>query len=68
MNRGALKAKGGLSNWVLVHFIDMWGFDNPEFIGKWKNQDVDYIYKRYFEAIEEMAKVDILILLDHLDL
>jgi histidinol-phosphatase (PHP family) len=51
-----------------VHFIDMWGFDNPEFIGKWKNQDVDYIYKRYFEAIEEMAKSGHFDIVGHLDL
>ena len=39
-----------------VHFINRWGFDNPEFIGKWKNQDVDTIWQEYFNAIKELAK------------
>ena len=38
-----------------VHFIDEWGFDNPEFIGRYENQDIDLIWQQYFDAIEEMA-------------
>ena len=29
-----------------VHFIDGWGFDNPEFIGKYENQNIDEISER----------------------
>ena len=39
-----------------VHFLDKWGFDNPEFIGEYKNRDINEIWKDYFIAIQDMAK------------
>ena len=51
-----------------VHFIDKWGFDNPEFIGGWKNRDIDDIYKEYFYAISMMAKSGKFDIVGHLDL
>jgi len=51
-----------------VHFLDKWGFDNPEFIGKWKNRDIDDIWQEYFDAIEAMAKSGYFDIVGHLDL
>ncbi len=51
-----------------VHFIEGWGFDNPEFIGKWKSQEVDEIWQKYFDTIEEMAKSKLFNIVGHLDL
>ncbi|MDD5052397.1 MAG: histidinol-phosphatase [Sulfuricurvum sp.] len=51
-----------------VHFIDDWGFDNPEFIGHYKNVDIDTVYRRYFELIEDMAKSGKFDIVGHLDL
>ncbi len=51
-----------------VHFIDKWGFDNPEFIGKYKNVDIDKIWQDYFDAIEQMAKSGKFDIVGHLDL
>ena len=51
-----------------VHFIDKWGFDNPEFIGGWKEKDIDEIWKAYFEATEAMAKSGKFDIVGHLDL
>jgi len=51
-----------------VHFIDKWGFDNPEFIGGWENREIDNIYKEYFEAIEAMAKSEKFDIVGHFDL
>ena len=51
-----------------VHFIDKWGFDNPEFIGGWKDKDVDEIWQAYFEATEAMAKFGKFDIVGHLDL
>ena len=51
-----------------VHFIDKWSFDNPEFIGGWKNKDIDEIWKAYFEATEAMAKSGKFDIVGHLDL
>ncbi len=51
-----------------VHFLDKWGFDNPEFIGEYKNRDIDKIYQDYFDAIEIMTKSGEFDIVGHLDL
>ena len=51
-----------------VHFIEGWGFDNPEFIGRYKDQDIDEIWQKYFDTIEEMANSKLFDIVGHLDL
>ncbi|KIM09223.1 MAG: histidinol phosphate phosphatase [Sulfurovum sp. PC08-66] len=51
-----------------VHFIDEWGFDNPEFIGRYHNEDIDTIWQRYFDLIEAMAKSGQYDIVGHFDL
>ena len=51
-----------------VHFIDGWGFDNPEFIGRYESEDIDEIWQKYFDTIEEMAKSGLFDIVGHLDL
>jgi histidinol-phosphatase (PHP family) len=51
-----------------VHFINEWGFDNPEFIGGYKDRDIDEIWISYFSAIEEMANSGLFDIVGHLDL
>jgi len=51
-----------------VHFIDKWSFDNPEFIGGWKERNIDEIWQAYFEATEAMAKSGKFDIVGHLDL
>ncbi|MEA1913772.1 MAG: histidinol-phosphatase HisJ [Campylobacterota bacterium] len=51
-----------------VHFIDKWGFDNPEFIGEYKNKDINKIWEDYFDAITQMAKTQHFDIVGHLDL
>jgi len=51
-----------------VHFIGEWGFDNPEFIGKYQHEDIDEIWQKYFDAIEEMAKSKLFDIVGHFDL
>ena len=52
-----------------VHFInDGWGFDNPEFIGEYKNKNIDDIWRDYFDAIESMANTNQFDIVGHLDL
>ena len=51
-----------------VHFLGSWGFDNPEFIGEYKNKDIDKIYQDYFDAIEQMAKSNLFNIVGHFDL
>lgn len=51
-----------------VHFLGSWGFDNPEFIGEYKNKDIDKIYEEYFDAVEAMAKSNLFNIVGHFDL
>ncbi len=51
-----------------VHFLDGWGFDNPEFIGEYRNRDIDSIWKEYFDAVTAMARSGLFDIVGHLDL
>ena len=51
-----------------VHFINEWGFDNPEFIGHYENADLDKIWREYFDAVEAMAGSGLFDIVGHLDL
>jgi len=51
-----------------VHFIDKWGFDNPEFLNGWKEKDIDEIWRAYFESTEAMARSGKFDIVGHLDL
>lgn len=51
-----------------VHFLDGWGFDNPEFIGAYENSNIDKIWQDYFDTIEAMAKSNLFDIVGHLDL
>ena len=51
-----------------VHFIDKWGFDNPEFIGRYEHEDIDKIWQEYFDLIAEMAASGHFDIVGHLDL
>jgi histidinol-phosphatase (PHP family) len=51
-----------------VHFIDGWGFDNPEFIGRYETKDIDKLWQEYFDTIEAMAKFGKFDIVGHLDL
>ncbi len=51
-----------------VHFIDEWGFDNPDFIGRYEGADMDEIYRRYFALVETMALSGRFDIVGHFDL
>jgi len=54
-------------NDILMH-QEFWGFDNPEFIGEYKNRDIDNVWQDYFDAVELMAKSGLFQIAAHLDL
>jgi len=51
-----------------IHFLDNWGFDNPEFISMWKSRDIDDVYREYFKLVEKMAESGYFDIVGHLDL
>jgi len=51
-----------------VHFIDGWGFDNPEERHVWDSVDVTVTWRKYFEAVWRLADSGLFDAVGHLDL
>jgi len=51
-----------------VHFLDDWGFDNPEFLKTYEKKDIDQIWEEYFNTVSEMVKTGYFNIVGHLDL
>lgn len=51
-----------------VHFLDSWGFDNPEFMGKYDSLDLDELWEHYFATITAMVKSAHFDIVGHIDL
>jgi len=51
-----------------IHFLDNWGFDNPEFLSQWYERDIDDVYKEYFDLIVKLAESKMFDIVGHLDL
>lgn len=51
-----------------VHFIDDWGFDNPDEIDRWKKADVNEVYSRYYDLLCQSATAGLFNIIGHTDL
>ncbi len=51
-----------------VHFIRRWGFDDPAEREKWTSQNVNQVYRDYYELIRQSAKSKLFDVIAHCDL
>jgi histidinol-phosphatase (PHP family) len=51
-----------------IHFIKDWGFDNPEELKKWDEQDIDQVYRDYYELLRQSAQSGMYDIMGHVDL
>ena len=51
-----------------VHYVEMWGIDNPAEINVWKSADVEAVWKEYFTLISELAETGLYDAVAHIDL
>lgn len=51
-----------------VHFIKDWGFDDPSQRKQWDQQDVNAVYKDYYELLRQCAKSGMYDIMAHCDL
>ena len=51
-----------------VHYLDRWGFDNPDQISQYHKWDISSLYERYFELVMEAAKTGLFDIMAHTDL
>lgn len=51
-----------------VHFIDEWGFDNINQIDRWREKDIDRVYRCYYELLRKSADSGLFDIIGHSDL
>ncbi len=51
-----------------IHFIDRWAFDDPDEKVKWKDKDVDRVYRDYYALLRKSAESGLFDILGHVDL
>ena len=51
-----------------VHFINRWGFDNPEERERWSEKDVNTVYREYYDLLRKSAQSGLFDIMGHVDL
>jgi len=51
-----------------VHYIDGWGFDNPEYIDRYDKIDINDLYRKYFGLVQQAARSGLFNAMAHPDL
>lgn len=51
-----------------VHYLDKWDFDNPKWLGRWADADLDALWSHYWETYAAMAQTGLFDILGHADL
>ncbi len=51
-----------------VHYIGTWAFDHPDERDRWKNSDIDAVYKNYFGLLRKSARSGLFDIVGHSDL
>lgn len=50
-----------------IHFIGDWGFDDPKYIHRYADWNIDQLYRHYFDLIKSAAATGLFDILGHLD-
>ncbi|MCA1060566.1 histidinol phosphate phosphatase domain-containing protein [Rossellomorea aquimaris] len=70
-SRDRLKELLSNHNWDYVigsvHFVDGWGFDNPEAMERFHEYDLQELYGRFFHIVEEAIRSELFDFVAHLD-
>ncbi len=51
-----------------VHYIDNWGFDNPDAMQVWNSVDIVDTWRAYFRLLERLVETELFDAVGHLDL
>ncbi len=51
-----------------VHFIDRWAFDDPEEKIKWRDKDINTVYRDYYKLLRQSAESGLFDIMGHADL
>lgn len=50
-----------------VHFVDGWGFDNPQTASRFEKLNLEVLYTRFYETVEKMIRSNMFDFVAHLD-
>ncbi|MCL5981074.1 MAG: histidinol-phosphatase HisJ family protein [Firmicutes bacterium] len=50
-----------------IHFLGSWDFTHPRFVEYYRTFDVDKLYRRYFQTLQDMAESGLFDIVGHLD-
>lgn len=51
-----------------IHYINDWGFDNPQYMKEFDNRDLEDVYRTYFGLVTDMANTQLFDIAGHFDL
>lgn len=51
-----------------IHFIDNWAFDDPDQMVRWKDKDIDMVYRDYYKLLRQSAASGLFDIMGHVDL
>ena len=51
-----------------IHFIDKWAFDDPDEKIRWKDKDINRVYRDYYALLRKSAQSGLYDILGHVDL
>ena len=51
-----------------IHYLDGWGFDNPEQVAGFAERDINDVYLKYLELLGDAAETGLYTVIGHLDL
>jgi histidinol-phosphatase (PHP family) len=51
-----------------VHYLGEWGFDNPVFVHRYDEENIDVVYEQYFDHIKRSAQSGLFDIIGHCDL
>ena len=51
-----------------VHYVNGWAIDDPATIERWKTQDIDQVWRDYFQLLRQSAETKLFNIIGHSDL
>jgi len=51
-----------------IHYINLWGFDNPKEREQWNQKDINQVYRDYYKLLRQSAQTGFYDIIGHADL
>lgn len=51
-----------------VHYLGIWNFDHPDYVGQYEAYGVDHVYRDYYKLLQQAASCGLFDIIGHFDL